>query len=763
MNMRHTIFFLIWFSSLLNNLIGKNIVHMKNLSIAFLVFVCSVLSHRSNCQDNSEALFNDYRMLFSNSPTLNDSLNESRSRIAYLNPLFVENNIDMSGKILLNLFGDTHYPLRLEPKKGTFWEGLKVWIGRVEDVRFDHLPHYINAVVVVNPKTSVLVANVLTDKGYFHILPTGIKNEYRILDYKDEPFDCTALTIDDAQTHNLVAPRTVCGNPCLDETDENGNYVIDVFMGYSTSAAAVAGDINAHALSMIETVNMGLSNSLVTTTYLRLVGTGTTPNNPGIITSVLNDCYVWFASEIEFYAPDLIGVFQTSTGAPGEALGWAGIGGYSSVNDVNPMYPTVFRHEVGHNAGGGHCPGGNGLFPYAHGYDNGNWTTHLCGNGENFYSNPNVNDDLGNPIGDAATADMARVWEERSPIICKKGLHRVEYYPGDPCVNQICIPVHSGNQNELIKRIVFNTIDNNQSNPGWNCASITGYSDYTNISTTVNSGSTYTITITPNFSFPDSKVGVWIDWNNDGLLDVSERVANFSGNGPWSQSILVPVDAYMGAVRMRIRLQYGSSYSPHPCNPSGFTSGETEDYTVIISSPLPIILIDFQGKLTEKGNLLTWQTSTEINASHFEIEYNNSGINFEKAGERKAQGKPANYFFLHNQIFEETYHYRLKTVDMDGSYQYSNVISIPNSSEQNSFFLFPNPSSGQLTIRNYNYAKYNTQIYFINLVGQTVLETPVEVVNNEFVVNINMLPLGIYTCVITSNGNLVHTDRIIRY
>jgi len=38
---------------------------------------------------------------------------------------------------------------------------------------------------------------------------------------------------------------------------------------------------------------------------------------------------------------------------------------------------------------------------------------------------------------------------------------------------------------------------------------------------------------------------------------------------------------------MRIRLQYGLADAPGPCNGSGYSSGETEDYTVNITAPLP--------------------------------------------------------------------------------------------------------------------------------------------------------------------------------
>ena len=66
------------------------------------------------------------------------------------------------------------------------------------------------------------------------------------------------------------------------------------------------GDIDAHAALLVESVNTGFANSLVNDVVLRLVGTGTTPNNPGVVTSVLSDAWDWFETEIEDKGADLV-------------------------------------------------------------------------------------------------------------------------------------------------------------------------------------------------------------------------------------------------------------------------------------------------------------------------------------------------------------------------------------------------------------------------------------------------------------------------
>ena len=168
---------------------------------------------------------------------------------------------------------------------------------------------------------------------------------------------------------------------------------------------------------------------------MRLVGVGLHPQNDGIVTSVLGDVWDWFEEEIALTGADYVASIQVPSGGNNEAGGWAGVGGYSSVNSINSA-AAVFRHELGHNIGSNHCT--PGILPYAAGYDNGNVKTHMCGNNINFYSTPLVNDEMGVPIGDAATADNARVWRERAATVSNRQQHTILFDENDtgctPCL-----------------------------------------------------------------------------------------------------------------------------------------------------------------------------------------------------------------------------------------------------------------------------------------------------------------------------------------
>ncbi|WP_408041502.1 fibronectin type III domain-containing protein [Tenacibaculum amylolyticum] len=132
---------------------------------------------------------------------------------------------------------------------------------------------------------------------------------------------------------------------------------------------------------------------------------------------------------------------------------------------------------------------------------------------------------------------------------------------------------------EYIGRVQLGTIDN--STPRGE-----GYSDHTDISTDLRSGSANTITVTPvwrSTQYPEG-YGAWIDFNQDGdFSDPGEHIWSKapSNESPVNGIFVVPSDATLGATRMRVILKYNAT--PSPCE-EVFSYGEVEDYTVVITS-----------------------------------------------------------------------------------------------------------------------------------------------------------------------------------
>ncbi|MBZ0200902.1 MAG: endonuclease, partial [Ignavibacteriaceae bacterium] len=113
---------------------------------------------------------------------------------------------------------------------------------------------------------------------------------------------------------------------------------------------------------------------------------------------------------------------------------------------------------------------------------------------------------------------------------------------------------------------------------------------------------------------------------------------------------------------------------------------------------LPVELTNFSALITGNSIEINWSTSTEINNYGFEIERLIEGINvWQKIGFVPGSGNSnvvKNYSFSDSELFNSTVSYRLKQIDTDGNFKYSNVVSISRTSAVNDFVIYqnyPNP------------------------------------------------------------------------
>ena len=140
-----------------------------------------------------------------------------------------------------------------------------------------------------------------------------------------------------------------------------------------------------------------------------------------------------------------------------------------------------------------------------------------------------------------------------------------------------CAAAGSNTQFEWISNVKFNTINNSSTGGG-------GYSNFTSISTLVNKGTAYTLTLTPSFAsttYPEY-FRVYVDYNGDlDFADVGELVYTSPATSTAvTASITIPTTAITGNVRMRIMMKDGAITGP--CE--SFTYGEVEDYTLTIQT-----------------------------------------------------------------------------------------------------------------------------------------------------------------------------------
>jgi len=113
------------------------------------------------------------------------------------------------------------------------------------------------------------------------------------------------------------------------------------------------------------------------------------------------------------------------------------------------------------------------------------------------------------------------------------------------------------------------------------------------------------------------------------------------------------------------------------------------------ANPLPVELVDFKGR-AEAGDIrLTWTTLSEVNSDYFQIERSGDGKIFSPVGSVGAHGNSNqrhNYAFVDMNAGSNVYYYRLRMVDFDEFYEYSETIQIiPNLSDVR-VKVYPNPA-----------------------------------------------------------------------
>jgi hypothetical protein len=120
----------------------------------------------------------------------------------------------------------------------------------------------------------------------------------------------------------------------------------------------------------------------------------------------------------------------------------------------------------------------------------------------------------------------------------------------------------------------------------------------------------------------------------------------------------------------------------------------------LLTSPLPVELLDFEGYKESKKNHLVWATASEKNTSHYQVERSGDNKDWKVIGTNvKASGNSAvknKYETYDNQPLKGINYYRLVMVDNDGIVKYSKVINLISDSKK--IGIFPNPASDKLTV-----------------------------------------------------------------
>lgn len=278
--------------------------------------------------------------------------------------------------------------------------------------------------------------------------------------------------------------------------------------------------------------------------------------------------------------------------------------------------------------------------------------------------------------------------------------------------------------------------------------------------------------VTATFNFPTLPGGIkpyiyngaasfvsgYFTWVYNAATEILEgRNTTAIPNGLGDIEVLVKVKGIAGGVGMSdLRLIPGT----------GVTDNDANNYSVaqliVLQGSVPIKLSFFVARPDKCDAILNWKTATESNFNHFEVEYSADGFTYIKVGviNGRNMSTGASYGFTYNQLSGPGY-YRLKMVDNDGTFKYSEIVLVTTKCKGNGKILaYPNPLNYDQKL------VVNISGYEGNLTGQLYTDvahklSDYELINGPNTISVIDLPAGVYMLRIKHDGKEVTSFKII--
>ena len=190
-------------------------------------------------------------------------------------------------------------------------------------------------------------------------------------------------------------------------------------------------------------------------------------------------------------------------------------------------------------------------------------------------------------------------------------------------------------------------------------------------------------------------------------------------------------------------------------------------YDVPVSTPLPLTLVAFNAQLNQQDVKLNWVTTLEENTSHFTVQRSTDGLNYDDAAIIFTDGnsdirKEYKYTDHLPSVNAPIYYYRLKEVDLDEKFQYSETVFVKTSGDKSKVTVYPDPVAGDLRVTVPDSWQTKTIAYSVfNERGSLVRQVVSEDAGQTQTLHVQDLPAGIYI-IKTASGKDVAVQPFIK-
>lgn len=186
-------------------------------------------------------------------------------------------------------------------------------------------------------------------------------------------------------------------------------------------------------------------------------------------------------------------------------------------------------------------------------------------------------------------------------------------------------------------------------------------------------------------------------------------------------------------------------------NDNGYPMGTSNIAMVSLNFPaaaiLPVTIISFSGNEKDGAAVLSWDANDVHEGNFFDLEKSLDGSSFFPIARVKASIHITRYVSI-DKAFDHAAYYRLKTVNMDLTVDYTKTVLIKKSGLSQTIGLVGNPVTSVLKINN----PYNTRIEGINIFsvsGVKVMAVKTTSVGNGSMHSVNVQALSAGTYIVT--------------
>ena len=168
-----------------------------------------------------------------------------------------------------------------------------------------------------------------------------------------------------------------------------------------------------------------------------------------------------------------------------------------------------------------------------------------------------------------------------------------------------------------------------------------------------------------------------------------------------------------------------------------------------INRPLPVILTSFTARQEESTVYLAWSIASEINSDYFQIERSPDGTDFKTLSRQAAAGdsqQELTYRYTDEGAanrFSGTLYYRLKMVDFDGSFEYSDITAVALN-QRPGLRVHADRASGEIKLfSDWKENRYTVQV--ADMLGRVLLEAPLQISEDQdYTLSLSSLSPAVY-------------------